>query len=326
MINKKLLKPINKSGYGEIVGTTTHDTLLNRDKAEQHPISAITGLQTTLDAKQAKLTAGAGIDITGDTISSTGGATDNFVTLDTDQEITGKKTFNTGITIKNQTTNERFEFETTASGTLRVVSSGSFELYLNGVTSFAFYKDYANFLNSRLTNIGDPIENKDATNKEYVDSSLLPKADKTDVVDLSTTQAVRGNKTFMNACYVNNAPTNGKGIANKEYVDTNLALKADKLVVPINASIDTSTTINDRVVKVVYKEYTSTGDSVVASTSAGFGYLNVSILRKKNDGSWGIVYNSPQNEVYVNSSNQIRFNIQTLGSYTNEIKLTIQHN
>ena len=57
MINKKLLKPINKSGYGEIVGTTTHDTLLNRDKAEQHPISAITDLQTTLDAKQAKLTA-----------------------------------------------------------------------------------------------------------------------------------------------------------------------------------------------------------------------------------------------------------------------------
>ena len=79
------------------------------------------------------------------------------------------------------------------------------------------------------------------------------KADKTDVVDLSSTQAVRGNKTFMNACYVNSTPTNGKGNTNKEYVDTKLALKADKLVVPINASIHTSTTINERVVKVVYK-------------------------------------------------------------------------
>ena len=76
----------------------------------------------------------------------------------------------------------------------------------------------------------------------------------------------------------------------------------------------------------VYKEYTSTGDSVVASTSAGFGYLNASIIRKKSDNSWGIVYDDEFNEVYITSSNQIRFNIKTLAGYTNEIKLTILHN
>jgi hypothetical protein len=43
--------------------------------------------------KQNKLTAGAGINITGDTISSTGGATGNFVTLDSYQQITGQKDF-----------------------------------------------------------------------------------------------------------------------------------------------------------------------------------------------------------------------------------------
>lgn len=58
MINKKLLKPIqNKGATKPDTSAKAHDTLLNRDKAEQHPISAITDLQTTLDAKQAKLTA-----------------------------------------------------------------------------------------------------------------------------------------------------------------------------------------------------------------------------------------------------------------------------
>ena len=218
MINKKLLKSISKRGVGSFVADTDHNTLLNRNLKEQHPISAISSLQETLD---------------------------NFVTLDTDQEISGEKTFENRITIKNQTTNEMFEFKTTASGTLRVTSSNSFQLYLNGVTSFAFYKDYANFLNSRLTNIGDPIENKDATNKEYVDSSLLPKADKTDVVDLSSTQAVRGNKTFMNACYVNNAPTNGKGIANKEYVDGKTLTNVDTLIKSATTTIPSLTTAGD---------------------------------------------------------------------------------
>ena len=40
----------------------------------------ITGLQTALDAKQATLTAGSNITISGNTISSTGGATQAWVT------------------------------------------------------------------------------------------------------------------------------------------------------------------------------------------------------------------------------------------------------
>ena len=360
MINKKLLNPIQNKGATK-TGTSAeaHDTLTNRDKAEQHPISAISGLQDTLD---------------------------NFVTLDTDQTITGRKTFSKLIPIEYN--DKKFYIETTASGILRLTSPTEIHFENNAGILFVLTQNGISCFNKRLTAIGDPTNEKDATTKKYVDDGLTLKANQTDVVDLSSTQAVRGNKTFMNACYVNTTPTNGKGITNKEYVDTNLALKADKtdltdaaltsktntfefrqviksggsglldlqtatgsvlnttydlastsvkltspnttsmtftakdfnfnskelkniatptanksaankeyvdtelalkadkLVVPINASIDTSTTINDRVVKVGYKEYTSTGDSGVASTSAGFGYLNASIIRKKSDNSW----------------------------------------
>ena len=221
------------------------DAFCFRAPADKYGLINKENLDNGLALKQNTLTAGTGIDITGDTISSTGGATGNFVTLDTDQEITGKKTFNTGITIKNQTTNERFEFETTASGVLRVVSSGSFQLYLNRKTTVAFYKDFVNFLNSRLTNIGDPTNEKDATTKKYVDDGLTLKANQTDVVDLSSTQAVRGNKTFMNACYVNNAPTNGKGIANKEYVDGKTLTNVDTLIKSATTTIPSLTTAGD---------------------------------------------------------------------------------
>ena len=272
MINKKLLKTINRRGVGSFVADTDHNTLLNRNLKEQHPISAITDLQTTLDAKQVKLTAGAGIDITGDTISST-------TVVSPDTALTSKtNTFDFRQVIKSGGSGLLDLQNSTGSvlNTTYDLASTSVKLTSPNTTSMTFTAKDFNFSDKEIKNVGTPITNKSA--------------------------------------------------ANKEYVDTNLALKADKLVVPINASADTSTTINDRVVKVVYKEYTSTGDSVVASTSAGFGYLNASIIRKKSDNSWGIVYNDEFNEVYITSSNQIRFNIKTLAGYTNEIKLTIQHN
>jgi hypothetical protein len=40
-------------------GTNDHTQLINRDQASQHPIAAITNLQTTLDGKQATITGGA---------------------------------------------------------------------------------------------------------------------------------------------------------------------------------------------------------------------------------------------------------------------------
>lgn len=45
------------------VGTTDHNELINRDMENQHPISAITGLQDELDSKQSKLISGSFIHI-----------------------------------------------------------------------------------------------------------------------------------------------------------------------------------------------------------------------------------------------------------------------
>ena len=229
-------------------------------------------LDKELVYKQNTLIAGTGIDITGDTISST-------TVVSPDTALTSKtNTFDFRQVIKSGGSGLLDLQNSTGSvlNTTYDLASTSVKLTSPNTTSMTFTAKDFNFSDKEIKNVGTPITNKSA--------------------------------------------------ANKEYVDTNLALKADKLVVPINASADTSTTINDRVVKVVYKEYTSTGDSVVASTSAGFGYLNASIIRKKSDNSWGIVYNDEFNEVYITSSNQIRFNIKTLAGYTNEIKLTIQHN
>ena len=199
--------------------------------------------KTELDLKQNKLTAGAGIDITGDTISSTGGATGNFVTLDTDQKITGEKTFSKSIQIEYN--DKKFYIETTASGILRLTSPSEIHFENNAGILFVLNNNGISCFNKRLTAIGDPTNEKDATTKKYVDDGLTLKANQTDVVDLSTTQAVRGNKTFMNACYVNNAPTNGKGIANKEYVDGKTLTNVDTLIKSATTTIPSLTTAGD---------------------------------------------------------------------------------
>ena len=150
-------------------------------------------------------------------------------------------------------------------------------------------------------------------------------------VTLDTFQEITGEKDFKKAAsfygnlYCFNDPADKYGVINKENLDTNLALKADKLVVPINASADTSTTINDRVVKTIFKEFTSTGDSVIATTDANINFLNGNILRQKDGGSWGIVVSSAENELYIAKDNKIRFNIQTLTGYANNIKLLVEY-
>ena len=217
MINKKLLKPIqNKGATKPDTSAKAHDTLLNRDKAEQHPISAITDLQTTLDAKQAKLTAidaklvintnnitknaddillkadkteitaldtkltlntndisdnaagillkadktelvnkqdkltaGTNISIVGDVISSTGGAT-NGVTLDTDQTITGIKSFDNGIKITGVTD---IRGSTNIIGRVTVI--GTLDMSNNHTTGFP-----------------TPIADSSAANKKYVDDAV----------------------------------------------------------------------------------------------------------------------------------------------------------
>lgn len=52
-----------------VMHSDDHRKLLHRDAPDQHPISAITGLQTALDAKQDTLSAGLGIVIENNYIS-----------------------------------------------------------------------------------------------------------------------------------------------------------------------------------------------------------------------------------------------------------------
>ena len=47
-----LIKALGRGGSGGTSGTSDHTKLVNRDAADQHPMSAITGLESALDGKQ----------------------------------------------------------------------------------------------------------------------------------------------------------------------------------------------------------------------------------------------------------------------------------
>ena len=47
-----LIKALGRGGSGGTSGTTDHSKLINRSAADQHPMSAITGLESALDGKQ----------------------------------------------------------------------------------------------------------------------------------------------------------------------------------------------------------------------------------------------------------------------------------
>ena len=236
MINKKLLKTINRRGVGSFVADTDHNTLLNRNLKEQHPISAITDLQTTLDAKQVKLTAGAGIDITGDTISST-------TVVSPDTALTSKtNTFEFRQVIKSGGSGLLDLQNSTGSvlNTTYDLASTSVKLTSPNTTSMTFTAKDFNFSDKEIKNVGTPITNKSAANKEYVDSSLLPKADKTELsnkqdkltagtnisivgdvisstggaagVTLDTAQNITGIKTFTNGIKNNLVEVDGKSL------------------------------------------------------------------------------------------------------------------
>lgn len=81
-------------------GTTDHSQLSNRDAADQHPVSAIAGLQTALNGKQEKLTAGDNITIVDNVISAAGGGgggtVNNFYNS---APVTGKYSMLDGVAI-----------------------------------------------------------------------------------------------------------------------------------------------------------------------------------------------------------------------------------
>lgn len=62
---------INATLSLDVTGITEHDLLIHRDYADQHPMTAISGLVDALTAKQNVLIAGTNIQINGDTISAT---------------------------------------------------------------------------------------------------------------------------------------------------------------------------------------------------------------------------------------------------------------
>lgn len=64
-------QPEIEADFSIEVSNTDHNTLLNRDLPNQHPISAITGLDSALNGKQDVLTAGDGISIENGVISAT---------------------------------------------------------------------------------------------------------------------------------------------------------------------------------------------------------------------------------------------------------------
>ena len=145
-----------------------------------------------------------------------------LVTLDTDQTITGEKTFQKGIFFqkiaegKNDTKIEN--------------SYGSFLFYNRGDLALRLTSTEVIFANQRLLYIGDPREDRDAVNKRYADNGLALKQNTLtagtgiDITDnvisstgsgdvtLDTAQNITGIKTFTNGIKNNLVEVNGKSL------------------------------------------------------------------------------------------------------------------
>ena len=161
--------------------------------------------------KQDKLTAGTGIDITDDVISSTGGTGTGDVTLDTDQTITGIKTFSNGLNtnlleingnpliMKNsgagsayfkieQVYNSGYKnwfglnFIRTESGTQILTSvievRQDNSLYIVSTNDLLFTANNIKFGNARLQGVRTPAADDDAATKKYADDGLALKQNK----------------------------------------------------------------------------------------------------------------------------------------------------
>ena len=164
-----------------------------------------------LALKQNTLTAGTGIDITGDVISATGGGGSGDVTLDTAQNITGIKTFTNGIKnnlvevngksliVKNSGGGSNyFEIEQTYTsgyknwfGVLFFRTTGTSReelssiqvrqddgLYISTVNDLILNAANIKVGDKRIQQVGTPTANTDAANKKYVDDNVLLKQNK----------------------------------------------------------------------------------------------------------------------------------------------------
>ena len=188
--------------------------------------------QTSLNEKQDKLTAGANISILDNIISSTGGGGGGDVSLDTDQTITGIKTFTNGIKnnlvevdgksliMKNSAAGSNYlEIEQTyttgyknwfgvlffrTTGTSRAELSSiqvrqDDALYINTGSDLVFNAVNIKFNNARLQQVGAPTADYDAATKKYVDDGLNLKSNETEITAIDAKLAINISNITKNA-------------------------------------------------------------------------------------------------------------------------------
>ena len=102
--------------------------------------------------------------------------------------------------------------------------------------------------------------------------------------------------------------------------------KNPNAVIPVgNFTTETRIQIAGRPIKMVYKEFSAVSDNVLAQSSTGINFINSNILRKKSNGTWGVVYSTAENEVYISNDFKVRLNIKALTGYTNDVKILLEY-
>ena len=154
---------VELSVNSENISENSANILLKADKIE-------------LDLKQNKLTAGDGIEITDDIISSTIGT--DIVDLTSNQTITGFKTFNNNAKIDGTNylyfgNDKRYIRSFGAGLEFVTIDNEPIKFYIRGTISYEFDGAGLNVYNKKITNLSAPTSNGDAANKKYVDDELL---------------------------------------------------------------------------------------------------------------------------------------------------------
>jgi len=78
--------------------------------------------------------------------------------------------------------------------------------------------------NNLIKNLGEPVDNNDASTKNYVDTAIITLTNdiSNNYVNLISDQDISGIKTFLNIPISATLPLNNNQVANKEYVDTQI--------------------------------------------------------------------------------------------------------
>ena len=193
------------------------------------------------------------------TPGSGGGSIDtsNFATLNTNQTISGEKTFTNAITITKTNgalqfkpgTNQPAYFEfyngNTRIGYFGKGSSSNNNLTLGAQSGVIKLEPstHVDVSNKKIINIADPTANQDAVNKRYVDNNTLSKTS-------TTAQTVAGQVSFTQPLTVA-TPTANTHATTKAYVDSAIANNSGSIpqqtLNQINNNTNNITTLQNRV-------------------------------------------------------------------------------